>query len=72
MQTARRHATLAADAREHLSTGRTLAAELMVQSILAENAGHLAARELQRELRELERKAELAVPALQSKLDRSR
>ena len=68
IEAARRHEVLAADARAKLAADDTLSADLMVKAILAENAGHGAARDLDRELRELERKRALAVPVLKSKL----
>ena len=65
---ARRHAVLLSDARTRLAAGDDISAGLMVGSVLAENPTHGAARELDRELRERERKRALAVPALRSKL----
>jgi len=64
----RRHQVLAGDAKARLAAGDLASADLMVKSILAENPGHAAARELDRELREQDRKRALAVPALKSKL----
>lgn len=68
VEAARRHEVLAADAKAKITAGDTLSADLMVRAILAENPGHGPARELDRELRELERKRALAVPALTSRL----
>ena len=68
IEAARRHEVLATDARARLVAGDTVSAELMVKAILAEHAGHAAARELERELRELQRQRALALPALKSKL----
>lgn len=65
---ARRHQVLAGDAKARLAAGDAISAELMVKSILAENPSHPQAREIDRELREQERKKALAVPTLKSKL----
>lgn len=68
IEAARRHHVLAGDARARLAARDSESAELMVHAILAENPNHAAARELERELRELERKKALAIPALKSRL----
>ena len=68
IEAARRHQVLASDAKARLAAGDTASADLMVQAILAENPNHPQAREIDRELRERERKRALAVPALKSKL----
>jgi general secretion pathway protein D len=68
IDTARRHAVLGADAKARLAAGDALSAELMVKSILAENPSDAAAREIDRDLRERERRRALAVPVLKSKL----
>jgi general secretion pathway protein D len=68
IEAARRHEVLATDAKARITAGDSLSADLMVKSILAENPGHGPARELDRELRELERKRALAVPVLKSRL----
>ena len=68
IEAARRHQILAGDAKARLAAGDTASADLMVQSILTENPNHPQAREIDRELRERDRKRALAVPALKSKL----
>ncbi len=68
IEAARRHQVLAGDAKSRLAAGDTASAELMVQAILTENPNHPQAREIDRELRERDRKRALAVPALKSKL----
>ncbi|WP_234413585.1 secretin and TonB N-terminal domain-containing protein [Ideonella sp. A 288] len=68
VDTGRRHQVLATDARARLAAGDAVSADLMVKAILAENASHPQARELDRELRDLERKKALTVPVLKSKL----
>jgi general secretion pathway protein D len=65
---ARRHQILASDAKAKLAAGDAASADLMVQAVLAENPNHAQARDIDRELRERERKRALAVPALKSKL----
>lgn len=64
----RRHQTLLAEARAQLLKGDATGAELMVKAVLAENLSHPQARELERELRERERKQAMATPALKSRL----
>ena len=68
IEAARRHQILAGDAKARLAAGDTASADLMVQSVLTENPNHPQAREIDRELRERDRKRALAVPALKSKL----
>ena len=65
---ARRHQVLAGDAKARLAAGDMVSADLMAKAILVENPSHPLAREIDRELRERERKKALAVPALKSKL----
>jgi len=65
---ASRHQILAGDAKTKIAAGDAVSADLMVKAILAENPNHPQARELDRELREQERKKALAVPALKSRL----
>lgn len=65
---ARRHAALATDARARLAAGDALSAELMARAVLSENPQHAAAGEIDRTLRERERQAALAVPALKTRL----
>jgi general secretion pathway protein D len=68
IDTARRQQILIGDARTQFAAGDAVGAELMVKSVLAETPNHPQARDLERELREQERKKGLAVPALRSKL----
>lgn len=70
IEAARRHQLLASDARARLAVGDSAGADLMVKAILTENPGHPGARELDRALREQERKKSLAVPVLKSRLQK--
>lgn len=70
IEAARRHQLLAGDARARLAAGDSAGADLMVKAILTENPGHPAARELDRALREQERRKSLAVPVLKSRLQK--
>lgn len=65
---ARRHQVLADDARTKLAAGDLMSADLMVKAILTENPNHAQAQQLDRELRERERKQAVTVPALKSRL----
>ncbi len=65
---ARRHQVLAGDAKARLAAGDMVSADLMAKAILVENPSHPLAREIDRELRERERKKALTVPTLKSKL----
>jgi general secretion pathway protein D len=65
---ARRHQMLLADAKARFARGDVTSAEPIVKTILAENPNHVQARELERELRERERKQAIATPALKSRL----
>jgi general secretion pathway protein D len=67
---ARRHQVLADDARARLAAGDTTSADLMLRAILSENPAHPQAREIDRALREQERKKALAVPVLKSRLQK--
>ncbi|MBK6852675.1 MAG: type II and III secretion system protein [Burkholderiales bacterium] len=68
IDTARRHQQLASDARARLAAGDSLGADLMVKAILSEDPGQAQARELDRQLRDLDRKKAVAVPVLKSRL----
>ncbi len=70
VEAARRHQLLAGNARARLAAGDSAGADLMVKAILTENPAHPAARELDRALREQERKKSLAVPVLKSRLQK--
>jgi general secretion pathway protein D len=70
IEAARRHQVLAGDARARLAAGDAASADLMVKAILTENPAHPGARELDRALREQERKKTLAVPVLKSRLQK--
>jgi general secretion pathway protein D len=68
VDTARRHQQLAGDARARLAAGDSLGADLMVKAILSEDPGQPQARELDRQMREIDRKKAVAVPVLKSRL----
>jgi general secretion pathway protein D len=68
VESSRRHQRLAEQARERLDKGDSAGADLIAKAILAENPGHAQAREIDRELREAERRVAITVPALKSRL----
>ena len=70
IEAARRHEVLTTQAKARLAADDALSADLMVKAILAENPAHAAARDLDRELRDLERRRALAVPVLKSRLQK--